>query len=213
MNDKADKHAKLYLRKCIKHKRQHVAVQLWYEPLALFLNGVKQSTVRSSDIYSSLVKEKSYNYWKTHHDFKITDPDKVDWKPLKKAVKRLPVGLQRWNVKFTTGCLGTRHMLHHWNKFDSPQCPNCDHHTEKSSHVLRCNNQKTKTQFKKNLSDIKKCLSKSETYEPTQTAILKILSDYRDHKPISPALFATTFGLRAAIIDQEQIGWDNFLLG
>ena len=26
-------------------------------------------------------------------------------------------------------------------------------------------------------------------------------------------MFATTFGLRAAIIDQEQIGWDNFLLG
>jgi hypothetical protein len=52
------------------------------------------------------VKEKSYNYWKTHHDFKISDPDKVDWKPLKKAVKHLPVGLQRWSVKFVTGCLG-----------------------------------------------------------------------------------------------------------
>ena len=63
------------------------------------------------------------------------------------------------------------------------------------------------------MSDIKKCLSKSQTYEPLQNAILKILKDYRDHNPISPALFATTFGLRAAITDQDQIGWDNFLLG
>ena len=94
MNGKADKHAKSYLQKCIKNNRQHEPVQLWYEYLAINVNGIKQSNMNKNFIYSQLVKENSYKYWKNHHDFKINEPDDIDWKPLKKAVKRLPVGSQ-----------------------------------------------------------------------------------------------------------------------
>lgn len=80
-------------------------------------------------------------------------------------------------------------MLYHWNLFELPKCPNCDHLIEKSSHVLRCNHQKAKTEFKsKGLEGIKKCLSEAETYNLLQTSILRILKDWRDCKPITPAL-------------------------
>ena len=42
MNDKADSYTKSYLRKCIKHKRQLVPVQLWHEQFAIRIDGIKQ---------------------------------------------------------------------------------------------------------------------------------------------------------------------------
>ena len=170
------------------------------------MNGIKQSNMNKNFIYSELVKENSYKYWKNHHDFKINEPDDIDWKSLKKAVKRLPVGSQRWNVKFTTGWLGTRHKLNQYGDFADPKCPNCDHPVEKSSHVLHCNHPKTVEFFNSKLPGIKKCLSESKTHPPLQNSIMKILKDWRKGIPITPASFETTFGIRAAVTDQDQIG-------
>ena len=107
MNDKCDKIAKSYLRKCIKKKRKHKPVQLWHEQMAIFIDGEKQSTVSKKDIYSRLIKDKIFEYWSDHHDFRINDCESVDWKSFHTAIKRCPIGIQRFSAKFTTGSLAT----------------------------------------------------------------------------------------------------------
>ena len=103
--------------------------------------------------------------------------------------------------------------MHQYRDFDSPKCPNCDHPVEKSSHVLRCDHPKSKAHFNSKIADITKCLSDSLTHPELQNSFIKILNDWRKGRTITPASFATTFGIRNAVRDQDQIGWDNFLLG
>ena len=153
------------------------------------------------------------DYWQTHHDFKIINPEKVDWDPLKLAMNRLPVGLKRMNVKFTSGFIGNRYKLKQRKHYDSSKFPHCDFVLEKSSHVLRCNNRNTEIEFNKSIVSIKKHLTQHETYPQLQTSILNILKEWRKGRPINPTSFARDFGIREAIIDQATIGWDNFILG
>lgn len=174
---------------------------------------MKQSKICKKTIYSRLKRKKILKYWKTHHDFKIENPDSVEWEPLKKAMNRLPIGLKRMNVKFTSGFIGNRHKMHQRKHYPSAKCPHCDFEVEKSSHVLRCNNRKTKIEFNKNINSVRKHLSQQEIYPQLQATIIKILKKWREQSPINPTSFATDFGIREAIKDQATIGWDNFILG
>ena len=174
---------------------------------------MKQSKIYKKTIYSRLKREEILKYWKTHHDFKIENPDNVDWEPLKKAMNRLPIGLKRMNVKFTSGFIGNRHKMHQRKHYPSAKCPHCDFEVEKSSHVLRCNNRNTKIEFNKNINSIRKHLTQQDTFPQLQATIIKILKKWREHSPINSASFATDFGIREAIKDQAAIGWDNFILG
>ena len=117
------------------------------------------------------------------------------------------------NVKFTSGFIGNCHKLHQRKHYPSAKCPHCDFEVEKSSHVLRCNNHKTKIEFNKNINSVQKHLSQQETYPQLQATIIKIPKKWREQSPINPAYFATDFGIRKAIKDQATIGLDNFILG
>ena len=213
MNDKADSIAKSFLRKCVKQKRKHQAVQLWYEHIAIHINDEKQFNICKKAMYKSLIKDDSFKYWKKHHDFKIPQPESVDWEATKAAINRLPMGLKRFNVKFTSGWIGNRHKLHQWKQIDSPKCLNCNSPVEKSSHVLRCNNPLAKKEFNNKLPEIKKVLKKSNTEPYMEASIMKIIRFWKSGIAITPSTFKNTFGLRDAIKDQQKIGWNNFILG
>lgn len=215
MNDKADNIAKAFLRKSIKRKRPHATTQLWYEHIAIHINGEKQSNICKKAMYKSLIKDESYKYWRTHHDetFRIEDPDMVDWKATKSAIKKLPTGLKRFNSKFTSGFIGNRHKLHQYNGCSSPKCPNCDFLIEKSSHVLKCNNPLAKAEFSKKLKEIKTTLSETATHPYVAESIIKIINRWSKGITINPKSFKNVYGIQYAIKEQEKIGWDNFILG
>ena len=89
-------------------------------------------------------------YWKNHHAFPILDGEAISWEPNRLATKLLPLGIQRFYVKFLSGHIGTRHMLKHRREIDSAKCLNCNScKVEKAPHILRCKNPKAKKNHKK----------------------------------------------------------------
>ena len=128
-------------------------------------------------------------------------------------MNRLPIGLRRWLVKFTTGCIGNRHKLHQRGEVGTAKCPNCSFPIEKSSHVLLCSNQKTKSNFNLNLAKIRNCLSTNQTLPRLQRTIITILKKWRNGRTITKSEFTKDFGIRDAIEDQANIGWNNFVMG
>jgi hypothetical protein len=53
-NQKVDRNAKAFLKKCKQKKRPHRPVHLLYEKWALYINGVKQSKINKDSLYASL---------------------------------------------------------------------------------------------------------------------------------------------------------------
>jgi hypothetical protein len=53
-NQKVDRNAKAFLRKCKMNKRPHRPVCLLYEKWALYIQGVKQSKINKNSLYASL---------------------------------------------------------------------------------------------------------------------------------------------------------------
>ena len=124
-NERVDILYKKFLTKCIRKKREHKSVRLYYETWALYLNGIKQSKLCKNKMYSELRKENILNYWKHHHAFPILNGESISWEPNRLATKQLPIGLQRWYIKFLSGFIGTRHMLKHRQEIKNSRCLNC----------------------------------------------------------------------------------------
>ena len=75
---------------------------------------------------------------------------------------RLPLGLKRWFTKFATDYISNRHILR--QQIDVlTKYPNCFHPVEKSSHVLLCNNSKTKSNFNLNMKKLETTLLETKT--------------------------------------------------
>jgi hypothetical protein len=110
-NQKVDRNAKAFLRKCKLNKRPHRPVRLLYEKWALYIQGVKQSKINKNSLYASLFAPRTLSYWEKHHNIKINPLTTVDWEPSRLAMAKLPQGYKRWLVKQLSGHIGVGHML------------------------------------------------------------------------------------------------------
>ena len=204
MNDKMDTLAKAYMTDQLNKNREHYTVRLWHEKWAFYVFGNKLSCINKKSIYEFLHGEKTLNYWRTHHDIPIQPSHEVDWEPARLAIKRLPLGLRRFFWKFSTGQIGNRHMLCTREEIDTPRCLLCDHPEEKLSHVLQCDNEHMKLQFKSRIkSGLPSTLKDQKTEPNLHKAIIEILCRFRDGETINPDRFSEDHGLRDAIRDQN----------
>ena len=214
-NERVDLLCKKYLTRCIRTKRQYKSVRLWYEKWALYLNGIKQTTICKKKLYSELRKENIISYWKSHHDFPIRNSETISWEPQRMAVKQLGIGHQRFYVKFLSGHIGNRHMLKHHREINNSQCLNCKScRIEKSSHVLKCTNEKAQHNHKLKIKvDLKKELEAKNTCPILAKIIEDLLLKWKKGTPIDPENYTTDFNIRDAVNEQSKIGWTNWAIG
>ena len=169
--------AKNFLKKCIKEKREHESIQLYFEKWSLFLEGEKLSQIDKRKLYSELKKEETINYWRDHRTFKIRDEKLIMWPALTRATKSLPKGLQRHRIKFISGCIGNYHMRYTRGEIDKPFCPHCKKNlVERSSHVLLCSNKKSLSFFFEQLKELKKEMESKLTNPNLIITVIDILT-------------------------------------
>jgi len=122
------------------------------------------------------------------------------------------MGLKRWRLKFSTGCIGVGSQLLHRKYQSHSKCPLCNTPGEKVSHVLHCPDCAATTfataRIKHHLTDELQAL---DTEPVLSAAILDILLSWRKGQAIIPIHFDSS--IRAIITAQSHLGWDNFVLG
>lgn len=138
----------------------------------------------------------------------------IDWEVNRLARNRFSQGHQRFYIKYVTGQIGNQHTLHYRKQVDSPNCPNCSHPEERSSHTPQCSNAEARANTLKLIDkNIKKELEERNTFAPLKDAILTILGNWCKGLPIAASLFDSIFGLRDAVAEKTEIGWNNFWVG
>ena len=85
--------------------REHKRQQLLHEKWALEIRGVKQSSITRYGLYVTLFGPRTLAFWKKR-DKLSKNPEDICWDESKLAIRRLPFGLRRWQVKFLTNCSG-----------------------------------------------------------------------------------------------------------
>ena len=182
MNDLVDSNAKDYLTVHCRGRRPKPLYfsNLFHEPWTLYLQGIKQPSLNREHCYENLFGPMIHRYWHNHHDIPIPSCKMIDWFPSYLATRRLPLGLQRWRWKFSTGCIGVGNQLFHRRYQSHSVCPLCGATNEKVSHVLRCPDpQATSFAVDRIKQVIRPVLQEHETDPVLSSALLDILSGWR----------------------------------
>jgi hypothetical protein len=129
-------------------------------------------------------------------------------------MSKLPFGRRRWLLKHATGFCGVGKMELVRGNQDHAECPRCGAF-EDTTHVLTCKDPCTEIVYITALQKLDTHMRTIHTAPELRLTLLRRLKHWRKHGHLVPDLapVPTTFGIREATIEQDNIGWYNFLLG
>ena len=106
-------------------------------------------------------------------------------------------------------------MMHKRGEIESNKCSNCNCNAiEKSSHILVCTNKKTKEFYLTKINvELRKELEVKQTSPTLIITLLDILRNWRSNNPINISNYDRSSLIGKAIMEQEKIGWNNFVIG
>lgn len=155
------------------------------------------------------------NHWIAKGKFTIDSIDGIDWEALRHAVKRKPLHHQRWATKFISGFSGSNHKLHQMGKHSTGLCPRCELFAENTTHILFCQNSKSKESRRDALVSLDRWLETSQTRWDIRETIVHTLTDLQStsklasHVPFNPY----DESIHTAARHQDTIGLQNMLEG
>jgi hypothetical protein len=98
---------------------------------------------------------------------------------------------------------------------DHAECPRCPEPLEDPPHILTCPAPSAHLCWTTALTGLEGWMTKQHTMPELQSAVLKCLHEWRHPNPhrLSRSSITSRYGLRAAVLEQDSIGWYNFLMG
>lgn len=135
----------------------------------------------------------------------------IDWPTHGRSFKALPHGKQRWLTKHASGHCGVGRMLVRYKWQTHSDCPHCGQTDESTVHILQCGCQRATAQWTECLESFSTWMQKNYTDPVLEKWILLGLQQWRTSSP--PTHVAAMPHIRQAIMDQDKLGWWQFLLG
>ena len=106
----------------------------------------------------------------------------IDWENNSSARKSLPLGLRRWQAKFSTSHIAVGTMAKRRKHQELDNCPRCSLPGENTDHVLQCKETGAINLWNKSVSQMRHTLTEQNTAPEIRNAILHIMNKYRDNK-------------------------------
>ena len=164
-----------------------------------------------SKLYNSIRWEECIDYWVKHERFQDFTINLVDWELVETSMKEIPPTKQRWVTKHASGNCGVSNTLFKWKMQTEKICPLCRSCDETSNHVFQCPEENVTQHRNNHLSQLEEWLEIKKT-DPEITAILiQSLKSWTNN--IEPSCNSDREDIQDAFNDQNDIEWDNLLLG
>ena len=169
----------------------------------------------SSSLLKTIKKEiyrlPSREYWikkkkMEHHNHLM------DWKLRSKSINNIPVYESRWLAKFSTGFCGTGKMLKYYKYQHHSNCPLCNDPLEDTTHVLRCKHKQATKTWEEQFKSFKTWIRKTSIHPDIADAIILNLKEWRAQR-VPRTLDNAPREINRAILEQSQMGWQNFIEG
>ena len=111
-NEKADYHAKKYLDYASTKPSLFLPCRLWHELFYVNIQGQKVDSFDTTALYTTLREQQTISYWQQKHHLPRDSGETVVWDAAGQALRRLPLGLQRFQAKFRLGHIATACQMH-----------------------------------------------------------------------------------------------------
>jgi hypothetical protein len=207
-----DNLAKSYWNHLCSEKHEPQSQRFGDEGWALHINNKKVSKFGKNRIYQSLYNEKVIEYWAKKAQRHREAMRSVDWAICGAAFKKLPIPKQRRVTKHCSGHMACGRMMKLWKFQDHEECPRCPEQRETPLHVLECPAPSTTMTWERSVTKLQVWMELTHTMPELQTAIVTRLRQWKGTIRGNP-VWTAKFGLREAVMYQDELGWYNFLMG
>jgi hypothetical protein len=166
-------------------------------------------------MYDYTFSQQSKDYWSRKHQLTHEMITNINWEACKTSLNKLPFGERCWLLKHATGFCGVGKMEKLQGNKDHDACPRCGM-TEDAPHIVRCQGTGT------DASKLELTMGDKFTAPEIISVIGKRIRQWRklsksdivDHAtPFRRCYRNDKFGTKAAVAEQDKIGWYNMLLG
>jgi hypothetical protein len=185
--------------------------QFGNEGWSISTQGRKLSRIDKDKLYEYTFAPRASEYWSTKHNFPPRLFTSINWDAIDKAICTLPFGKKRWLVKHVSGFCGVGTVMKRRQEWSHSKCPRCNQPGEDTRHVLQCEDPRSRLAWARSLDELSAWMKKADTSPRIRTAIISRLQHW--HKREQPTLHRLSPNIRAALQEQDEIGWYNFLLG
>ena len=221
LNDEMDAMAK-EIWKIIKqsgHSMKPPQLQVYKEGWSIWQRSTstKLHSPHPSVLHPILADQAALDYWTKPHTVQPTPRLSqqavrlVDWDACGEAMKQLNPGRRRWTTKNASENCGVGITQQAWKKQPHDKCPRCGL-PENTDHVQQCLLEGSEERYQQDSEDLLSYFNRSNTHPAIQTAILARLQAYRHRQPLHP-LHDLDPQVQQATLQQDRIGWKNFLEG
>lgn len=148
-------------------------------------------------------------YWHEQQRLDETSHDIIDWEPLAQAMRNATVTRRRFVSKsFSENCATGEKMLL-WGYRDTAKCARCGFEIEDFPHVVDCQHVSSKSRWSKSLRGFEVWMEENNTLPRLRKSLIQQLRRWHSGE----TLVGIPPILEQAFLEQEQIGWYNFLFG
>jgi hypothetical protein len=171
----------------------------------------KLSRVQVALIYEAIHTPKTEEYWVYRKIIRASAKRRIYWDGIGAASAKLRPSKRRWMVKQTTEIYGYGKWMERWQFWNHARCPCCSQY-EDIQHIARCTHAGAAATWETSTIALSAWFDKQETHPGVTHLLLARLNAWRNHYetsfpiPLIPVL-------RTAYLDQQEIGWFNFLQG
>ncbi|HEY9817543.1 MAG TPA: hypothetical protein V6D20_17320, partial [Candidatus Obscuribacterales bacterium] len=211
LNVQCDELAKIHSTACSNANLIKPNIRLKHERWSLSLDGNKLSGLNIPALYAQIYKRPTLA-WAEKHGITPAVWALLDQQALKRAMKRIPLGKQRWLLKHATGhcAVGRMELLREHQ--DHSNCPRCGASNKTTTHVLTCTDARAITQWVVQLQRLHHWLNTHFSHPDITKAIITILRHWHDVGTPTTVLHVDPT-VTTAIEEQYTIGIYNMLLG
>ena len=176
----------------------------------------KLSRLDKKPLYHALMEPVSKAYWQDKGRMSADNISNIDWELVGQVFRTLTNARQRRVTKHTAGHFGCGKMMQIWQFQDHAECPRCPEMHETPMHILTCPSPSATQRWDQSLLALEVWMTEHHTTPEVQTTILTCLREWRHPHPrrrLVRSSIPSRYGLRAATLEQDDIGWYNFLMG
>jgi hypothetical protein len=181
------------------------------EGFQVWLGDRKLSSHQSSTFFDHIHGKTILSWHATHGRFPACYARRIDWDVCYAALKRLPLGRQRWVAKHTSGFCSVGTKMVKWKEQPTADCPRCGQ-SENARHVWLCPDPDVYFVWALLMSSSIDWLTSIHTATEITYWIIQRLTEWRSQDPFSIANTELP-GLLQAIDAQDRMGWLAFFEG
>jgi hypothetical protein len=172
----------------------------------------KLSTWDRKKLYEHAKSTEILEHWSRRRSIPHDKIRSIDWEAGKEAIKKLGLNRSIWIPKWLGGFAAVGKVQQRNNFQDHAECPRCSEF-ETTEHVTLCQAPNAQREWDASMAALQVWLTKALTMPDIQKAILSRLQTIRRHDEDMTAPSYSWPGVNDLILEQDTVGWRNFLEG